>query len=202
MNSSIKLKVLNDTQMDSGFYIYNNEKKPIFISIKKGNAYTISADIQKIFIKKEDVWENKGTMNFLILLLYSFDLIFGNMADSVNLPYYINEQLDISNFVEGKKEIYLSQIIRVNKDSINKWKLVSTVQQIFCCVLLICIGIVLSFLFNEFYKIIFIGLIVLLCIYLYRKLYVRKKELYEYLNEFSVSKKTGDGSKSLKKGDF
>lgn len=97
------------------------------------------------------------------------------MADSVNLPYYINEKIDIGNFAERKKQIYLSEIINVKENSINKWKSVATVQQLFCCFLLICVSIVISFLLNELYQKIFIGMTILLCVYLYERLCVRKK---------------------------
>ncbi len=119
--------------------------------------------------------EKNGTVNILLLLFYSLDLIFGNMADSVNLPYYINEKIDIGNFAGGKKQIYLSEIINVKENSINKWKSVATVQQLFCCFLLICVSIVISFLLNELYQKIFIGMTILLCVYLYERLCVRKK---------------------------
>lgn len=192
---SEKFKIINDTQIDNELYIYSDNKKPVFISLRKGQTRTITLNTQKIIIEKEDVWVNNGTVNLFLLLFYSFDLFFGNMVDSVNLPYYINKQLNISDFAEDKKEICLSEIIKTKESSINKWKLVATVQQLFCCFLLMCIGVVVSFLLDGLYQMIFIGLISLLCIYLYRKLCVQKEKLHEYLNQFLLVK-TEDGSLS------
>lgn len=183
MNSSEKFEIINDTRIDNEFYIYSDNKKPIFISLKKENAHTITLNTKDFIIQKEDIWENKGDLNLFLLLFYSLDLIFGNMVDSINLPYYINEKININNFAEGKKEIRLSEIIKVKENSINKWKLVTTVQQLFCCFLLLCIGIALSFLFNGLYQMIFIVLTSLLYIYLYRKLCIQKEKLYIYLKQ-------------------
>ena len=184
MNSSEKFEIINDTRIDSEFYIYSDNKKPIFIPLKKENAHTITLNTKEFIIQKEDIWENKGNVNLFLLLLYSLDLIFGNMVDSINLPYYINEKININNFAGGKKEIRLSEIIKVKENSINKWKLLTTVQQLFCCFLLLCIGIALSFLFNGLYQMIFIVLTSLLCIYLYRKLCIQKEKLFVYLKQF------------------
>lgn len=188
MNSSKKFEMINDTQIDNEFYIYSNDEKPIFISLKKGNTHTITLNTKDFVIKKEDVWGNDGDVNLFLLLFYSLDLIFGNMVDSVNLPYYIDEKININDFAEGKGEICLSKIMKVKENSINKWKLVTTVQQLFCCFLLLCIGIFLSFLFNGLYQMIFIAFTSLLCIYLYRKLCIKKEKLYEYLKQFHLQK--------------
>lgn len=184
MNSSKKFKIINDTQINNEFYIYSDDKKPMFISLKKGNEHTITLNTKDFVIKKEDVWGNNGDGNLFLLLIYSLDLIFGNMVDSVNLPYYINEKININNFAEGKEEICLSEIMNVKDNSINKWKFVTKVQQLFCCFLMLCIGIALSFLLNGLYQMILIGLTSLLCVYLYRKLYIQKEKLYEYLKQF------------------
>ena len=182
---SKKLEIINDTQIANEFYIYSNNKKPAFISLKKGDTYTITLNTQKFTFKKEDIWEPSDAMNLFLLLLYSLDLIFGNMADSVNLPYYINEQFDFENTSENEK-IYLSKIMKVKENSINKWKITATVQQLFCCFLLICVGIAVSFLFKGLYQLFFILAITLLCIYLYIRLYSQKKTLYKYLNQFCL----------------
>lgn len=92
MNSKEEFRIINDTQIDNELYIYSDDKKPLSITIKRGNTITITLKTQKFIINKEDIWEKNGTVNILLLLFYSLDLIFGNMADSVNLPYYINKK--------------------------------------------------------------------------------------------------------------
>ena len=151
---SKKLEIINDTQIDNGFYIYGENKKPAFVYLKKGNTETITLNTRKFTLKKEDIWEHGGAMNIFLLLLYSLDLIFGNMADSVNLPYYINEQFDFENTSENEK-IYLSKIMKAKENSIDKWKITATVQQLFCCLLLMCVGVAVSFLFKGLYRIIY-----------------------------------------------
>lgn len=180
-----KSEIINDTQIDNGFYIYGENKKPAFVYLKKGNTDTITLNTRKFTLKKEDIWEHGGAMNIFLLLLYSLDLIFGNMADSVNLPYYINEQFDFENTSENEK-IYLSKIMKAKENSIDKWKITATVQQLFCCLLLMCVGVAVSFLFKGLYRIISIAAILLLCVYLYIRLCSRKRALYKYLNQFRL----------------
>lgn len=176
------LKIVNDTYFDVGFYIKHDDAKPEFVNLKKNGMFSIKEFSIKLEISKEDVWRQKNRLSKFLLLIYSFDLIFGNMSESENLPFSIlycigNEKIETKN-----QEIYLSKLLMTDEASIGSWNKISTMQIFFIILLCILVQAVLSFMFSLWVKVIFAGVCLFGNIILLVKLIQSKNKIKQSLS--------------------
>lgn len=52
-----RFRIINDTQIDNELYIYSDDKKPLSVTIKRGNTIAITLKTQKFIINKENINE-------------------------------------------------------------------------------------------------------------------------------------------------
>lgn len=182
MKSDI-IQITNDTLIDVEFYLKYASSKPIYVIIKKGCSYSVEKTEKELLVEKEDIWDSKHPLNFLMSVLYSFDLIFGNMMESVNLPYAIDFSVSTYNEKEASRKIFLSKVLVVKVNNIRMWKYISTVQMYIICILILLLGAALSFIFSGWYKVVFFVLLFSVGVYIYKKLKDKRDLILNYLSK-------------------
>lgn len=182
----MKLEIINDIGLDISFeiiigtrkYLYRSSNKSVFYELNYKESFTIR-------MLKENIWEKKGKFNSFFLKLYSLDLTFGNLSDSENLPYSIDKQITIENPVSALNQtIFLSDIVKVEKESLYQWKKNSFLQSIWVSLLIVIIGIILSFIFESWIKIIFLIIITNLAVVICLLINNKRKKLFNILKTF------------------
>lgn len=105
--------IINDTGLNVEYTINIDGNKTKVVSNDRKSIYPILQTDKDIFVKirKEDIWQEKHWTNVLLLVIYSFDLVFGNLAEEENLPFFI-DYTDNFKLNKGEiKTIFLSEII-------------------------------------------------------------------------------------------
>ncbi|MGN0174154.1 MAG: hypothetical protein ACI39F_06915 [Acutalibacteraceae bacterium] len=175
------IKIINDTDLDVTYDILIDNKLHLHKTKHQAQSYEIyhlKQNQNNVRIFKDNIWFNNDKYSSFLNFLYIFDLEFGSLSDTNNLPYSIDYQ---KSQLSCDQEVYLSKIINIDKQSLDKWCKSSKIQIIFLVFLILIIGIVLSFLFKNFFKWLFILIVAVAAYFLNHLLNIRKKELIEKL---------------------
>lgn len=148
------LKIINDTGLNIACDIKAGER---IFNHRHGDgavSYDIDSDSKAdIEIVKEDIWASNEPYSTLFFIPYTFDLVFGNMSDAENLPLTISYK-GILN--EDNSTVYLSKIIGINQNSLRRWSKYASIQCHFVSILVLILGVLLSFIFNGWTQLLFV----------------------------------------------
>ena len=183
----MNLEIVNDTELHIECNITINGKNHAYTSDSKSTSYEINPqkDITNIQFIKENVWGTKGTLNSLFLILYIFDLVFGNLCESNNLPFSINHQLNLTTKdCDSSYRVLLSNIVKVDPNSLKRWKKYSMFQCCMVSTLIFLIGLILSFIFTGWGQIAFLTCFAFLSICMYKLVNKQRKTLLKVLIMF------------------
>lgn len=158
----MQIEIINDTNLDIIYDVEVNSKtfKQIY-ELKQSFKIDSKDEVINIHIFKDNIWSNESKFNSLFMILYTLDLMFGNLSESDNLPFNIEYNQTFSNVVLDKK-ICLSNIINVNEKYLNRWKRVAVFQTYLILFLIIIVGVILSFIFNLWIKTVFLISVIIL----------------------------------------
>lgn len=181
--------IINDTGLNVEYTINIDGNKTKVVSNDRKSIYPILQTDKDIFLKirKEDIWQEKHWTNVLLLVIYSFDLVFGNLAEEENLPFFI-DYTDNFKLNKGEiKTIFLSEIIKVHNQSLIAWKVMSNIQIVEIGLTILIVGFVLSFIFSGWIRMIFCFCILLIATSIYILAKRRRKNLIQIMNQFMDS---------------
>ena len=178
------LKIINDT----GLNIACNIKAGAGVFNYCHGEGTVSYDIDSdskadIEIVKEDIWASNEPHSILFFIPYMFDLVFGNMSDAENLPLTISYK-GILN--EDNSTVYLSKIISINQNSLRRWSKYSSIQCHFASILVLIIGILLSFIFQGWTQVLFVLTSVILAVIILVLVLPKKKALFNCMKKLMI----------------
>lgn len=187
----MKLEVVNDTELDISCDIAVNNTHYVYESNNPSVSYEInpSKGMVNIQLFKEDIWKPKNILNMFVLLLYALDFVFGNLSESSNLPFSINHNLFLTTDLDTNPKIFLSNIVKVDPDSLKLWTKYSIFQCSMVTILVFIIGVILSFIFNGWIKIVFLTGTAVLSVGMYMLLNKKRKAILKVLYMYSNSKK-------------
>lgn len=182
----MKLDIIDDTELNISCDVTINEKKYYYKPSNKTISYeSISREPINIRFFKEDIWNTEQKFSSFLLIIYVFDWTFGNLSESDNLPFWIDHQLSLkTEDINACSQIFLSNIIKVNNDSLTRWSKYSIFQCIMISTILILIGIILSFVFKGWIKFAFIVCVGITSACAFKLMNSKRKNLVKVLKKF------------------
>jgi hypothetical protein len=162
--NELQLILVDNTRLNISYIVTINGKTHCSTTKDCTRVYTVSctADRFDITIVKENIWKETHFLNNFLCILYSFDLFYGNLSISDNLPFEINSKISIPNAHKHYRACYnLSDMIIVDETSLNKWRRVSLFQYVCVFILLAFVLFIFGCLFNGWHRIVF-GIVALL----------------------------------------
>ena len=183
----MKLEIINDIELDISFEITIGNQKYLYKNSNKSEFYELSSqDEVTVRMFKENIWKQTGKLNYFFLKLYSLDLIFGNLAESENMPFSIDSQITVSNSEPVlNQKILLSDIVQVDNNCLFRWRKNSRLQNVTVSLMIVIIGVILSFIFESWIKLFFLIGISILTGGVWILLNNKMKKLFNILKSFT-----------------
>lgn len=187
MANIYNLEIVNDIGIDIEYNMSIDGEYKQGLNSKKSKIYNYDVTESKtnveINVFKEDIWENKHWVNVFFLIIYSIDIVFGNLMESENMPFSINysERLSIN---DKDYKILLSHIILVKEDNLLLWKKISTVQIISILLMIFLIMLLLGISLLAHYKVILLLVTILVEGILFILMKMQREKCFMILKKF------------------
>ena len=182
----MKLDIIDDTDLNISCEITIDGKKYYHRPGNETISYE-STSLKPIELKvlKEDIWVSEQRLNSVLLIIYVFDWTFGNLSESDNLPFWIDHRVLLkTENINIPSKILLSNMVKVNDESLASWSKYSALQCILIIIILLAIGGVLSFMFEGWIKIGFMVCIAFISSFVFKLIYARRKKLLHVLKMY------------------
>ncbi len=178
------LKIINDTGLNIACNIKAGEQIFYYSHGDGTVSYDVDSDSKNdIEIIKEDIWVSNEPYSILFFIPYMFDLVFGNMSEPENLPLMIGYKGLLN---KDNSTVYLSKIISINQNSLLRWSKYSSIQCHFVSILVLIIGILLSFIFQGWIQLLFALISIILSVGIMSIISYKKKTILNCLKKLMI----------------
>lgn len=143
MNSK-RVKIVNDTDFEIGFYEKRGEKLSNHVSLKKGKECFVDAEDGGVTLYKEDIYRSENKTARFVSILTAAEFGFESTFSDECMPFSISYPLSSDD-----DTLYLSKIILPGTaDSVKLWKKLSIIQTAVIFLILLLVELVPFFIFH------------------------------------------------------
>lgn len=132
------LSIEHDLERVLDFNVTPHERSIVKTLNKDASKYAFASK-DSITVTKNNPWEINSRMNKIFMTLFAADFVFGNVFDCENLPFSV----DLT--VQATTCVCLSDVAVTDEFSIKMWTNAARLQTILISLVILAIGILVSF---------------------------------------------------------
>ena len=179
----MNLSIIDDTDFNLSCRVFIGDVMYYRSGSNKESVYPINENDGNLRIKisKDNIWKYNKAIYSFCMLFYIFDLSFGNLFETDNLPYGINFEFEFDKMIMSDKQIFLSEILSVDKTGLTRWNRWYIIQSTVVSVLIAFVGIIIGFAFDGFLRFLTWALIFAVSFGLFAVFSKKRVQLFEKL---------------------